>query len=510
MKNWFIPRTAAVCVVFLLQASAVFAGGYHFRYDSWANHAIRYLNLLHYQDNLFWNEMPYSRADMNTLLHKTFDSGGMQAFFRRRLAEEISFGLNQRSATGRGLELELANLFTFHQDIDEKKTARWRTDIRAYAEVESNLSLYLDFEIDTDGLYDSDYHSRKKWHEITGDMKAAYFLYSREHWSLLAGREYVHWGPGYTGSLLTSGLAPSLDMIQLTANIWKFRFQGFSAMLNQSRPEEDRDHVNRYLSGHRLSIRLPRVEMGIHETVVYGGPGAVWMAAYTNPLMPYYFTDFMFQENDSHANVSLAMDAGVYWPETMRWYGQFMVDEYYYDEDRGKYPDQTALLAGMDWARALAWDRLWINAEYIRVSRWVYNYTVPWYWNRLYYYNSLLGHPLGPDADWIHLQQELAVGRDVVIRLSQDFIRHGETTNDTPLNTQDLEVHPPFPYGIVEKTLGINAELEFFPSENIRFTGQVKYARTENTGHQPDDISEGFSFYVSLNYRYRHFFGIEP
>ena len=58
---------------------------------------------------------------------------------------------------------------------------------------------------------------------------------------------------------------------------------------------------------------------------MYGGPGEIISPSYFNPLIPYYISDTM-QEENSKDNVVLALDAALYWPDGFRWYGQVVID----------------------------------------------------------------------------------------------------------------------------------------------------------------------------------------
>jgi hypothetical protein len=426
---------------------------------------------------------------------------GIAHYYMLRMIRENIFGFN-RFDNRQGLELADVASVQFAPDINPTERIRFVNDILGYTEVKNRLSVYYDFQVDTDGLYDSDYHGTHEWHGMAGDMRAAYFQYTAPRWSLLAGRDFIHWGPGQTGSLLTSGFAPSLDMIKFTMDIWQLRFQSFDALLARTTDTEHDSLINRYYSGHRLSLRLPKTELALSETVIYGGPRQSVNTGFLNPLLPYYFTDVMFNEEKVKSNVTLSMELSLFWPAQWRFYGQFLVDEYYYAKE--PYPNQTAFLFGFNYAGL---NFAWVNMEYVNISRWVYNYRAMAPWNRLNYYNSLFGHPIGPDADLWHSEQEIYFGKNIIMRLFQDFLRKGETTITTPLilENERNDTHPSFPFGIAEKKLSFMIEFEYSPSVNLFLKGGMKSISVKNSGHIMGDNRQDFNFFVALVYRWRSF-----
>ena len=505
----YVYRVQFIAIILLFISTSVFGQdrGYHFRFDNWVNRAVRYLAIKNPHTNFRLTSLPYCRQKIqNNLLLKNYSaSNGLAGFYFDRLTQETSFGFGEENSTQEGFEINVLNYVNYTDQFNPKDKVRYVSDLIGYTKLSHNLAIYFDFQFDTDGTFDSDYHGTREWKKVAGDMRAAYFKYSSHKWSVLLGRDYIHWGPGSTGSLLTSGYAPSLDMVKFTADIWKFHFQGFNAILGRT-DEEQEEKTNRYFSGHRLSLRLPKMELAVHETIMNGGPGEFPNPGYMNPIMPYYFTDVMFEEGRND-NVTISLEASLYWPKHWRFYGQYLVDEYYYE--RESYPNQTASLIGADWTNALGSDRLWLNVEYVRVSRWVYNYLYTNSWNRLDYYNSILGHPIGPDADLCQIQLVSYLGYHILIRTSFNYLRKGETTNETPLfpGNEYKKNHPPFPFGVVEKNMTIMVECEFSPSVDWFLNAVFKYTHSENADHIIDTKKDDWAYLISLQYRFRKYWG---
>lgn len=466
----------------------------------WSQSAIQYLIIENPELKLRFTEQPYSFNSVMSLLSGSNlqRESGLNYYASRSLAEYMVYHKYHQIPKHQGQMafLSVQPKIIYSDQMNPTEKLRIETDIFGRINIHKRLSAQFQFQFDTDGLKDPDYHGVYEWKDqMVGDMQTAYLMYSAKNWSLLAGRQVLHWGPGHTGSLLTSGFAPSLDMIHFKAQLGRFQFQGFNSILGRGGDTEEKQNINRYFSGHRLSYRFNFLELGFHETMMYGGPEESMHGGYLNIIIPYYLTDVM-QVQKRKDNVTLAMDASLYYPENWRFYGQLAVDEYYYEQEH--YPNQTAWLAGFDWIEGFGWNRLWLTAEYVRISRWIYNYGAQAYWNRLNYYNSILGHPLGPDSDLLYISAELLLTSDIVLCPKFRLKRQGETIINSPLIvSNELENHrPPFPFGIVEKTQQLALELSYTPSPAFRFKGIVLYNKIENYINQENINKDYFCFRI--------------
>ncbi len=374
----------------------------------------------------------------------------------------------------------LRNRLSWRDKEDEQ--VRYANDLYLGAYIDKRLTAFFDFEFDTDGLKDSNYHGFHEWKNVTGDFNLGAIRYQADKWSLQLGRDAVHWGPGFTGSLLTSGYAPALDMIQISAKFGRISFQAFNALLLRAGEQEGEDKVNRYFSGHRISCRFGNTELGIHETVMTGGPKEPFHPGFLNPLFPYYFTDVMTSEKRGD-NITLAFDASTFLSRSFRVYGQFVVDEFYYEKEH--FPNRTGWLAGFDWLGPWGRGTGVLHAEYVKIDRWVYNYEAESPWARLNYFNSILGHPIGPDGDLWIIAHEFAINRNSRVQIQGGKRRHGETTVFTTLHTDEQlgQNHPPFPFGIVEKTTFGNINVEFRILKLYRTIIDWQGNWIENSGH---------------------------
>lgn len=449
---------------------------FHYRYDQWQIRALQYGGLRAPASGLLLSDQLYTPALAETVFTRLFPAAtsSLAGYYGRRLWDDLTYF---RKPGRVHLTWRMNSRWSSHPG--PREALKIENDLIGLFRISHTLSAVLDFQGDTDGLADSDYHGIYEWkNELTGDMRAAYLVYSADKWSILVGRDYLHWGPGRTGALLTSGYAPALDMVKFTADIGRVRFQGFNSLLVRGSEREEAERVNRYFSGHRLSLRLNRAEFGVSETIMYGGPQEIVDPGYLNFLIPYYLTDVM-QVQERNDNVTVALDAAVWWPRNWRLYGQLLVDEYYYEGE--DFPARTAFLAGVDWTGL---SRLWLNAEYVKIDRWTYNYDAGSWWNRLNYFNTVLGHPLGPDADQLHIEAEYCPAGRLVLRGALDLIQRGETTIYTDFRNSDLaQQHNAFPSGVVQRSGRYMLQAEWAPNRHwlLRLTGEHTVRR--NSGN---------------------------
>lgn len=473
----YLTIFTALCTFLRISSSAAQDHPFHYRYDQWQIRALRYGAIRTPETRLLISDQLYTPADAEKIFTQLFPAplGSLSGYYGRRLWDN----LGHYRKPGR-FHLTWRSTLFWNSDPGSREAFKFESDLMGLFTISDRLAAVLDFQGDTDGLTDSDYHGIYEWkNELTGDMRAAYIIYTADSWSLLVGRDYLHWGPGRTGALLTSGFAPALDMVKFTADIGKFRFQGFNSLLMRGSDREEAEEINRWFSGHRLSLRLDRAEFGVSETIIYGGPKEIVNPGYLNILVPYYLTDVM-QVQERNDNVTIALDAAVWWPKHWRLYGQLLIDEYYYEGE--DYPARTAFLAGCDWTGL---PRLWLNAEYVKIDRWTYNYDAGSWWNRLNYFNTVLGHPLGPDADRLHLEAEYSPADRLLLRGALDVVRHGETSVHTDVFNNDLAgQHNEFPTGIVERSAAALLQLEYAPNRRLLFRLSGEQSRAVNSGNR--------------------------
>ncbi|MFH1681130.1 MAG: capsule assembly Wzi family protein, partial [Candidatus Eisenbacteria bacterium] len=256
----------------------------------------------------------------------------------------------------------------------------------------------------------------REWKEgVTGHFTHAYAAVSLPRARLTAGRKPLAWGTGLSGTLLLQGEVPPLDQIGVDARLGPLSGHAFVASLDDLPIDGEKGGAaSRFLSGHRLSLRLgSRARVALSETVVYGGEGRGIDWGYANPLLSYYAVDWNEDRDD---NVFWSVDA---YARAHRWldlFGELLVDDFQYD--RETEPNQIGFLLGVRVTEIPRRDGIFLDAEYLRVNNWVYGHEKPW--NRYTHGRALIGHPIGPDADRLLLRLLVRRGRSFEFLLEHE------------------------------------------------------------------------------------------
>jgi hypothetical protein len=407
---------------------------------------------------------------------------GLLAELEEELAAEI--GAIDRGDSGRGAATGRATLLA---EVRDRERGALRPIARGELAVRLSrlLSWHQRAEVDAHGGDDPDFLGREWKRGITGDFTHAYAALRLPGIRLAAGRRPIGWGTGSEGTLILQGGAPPLDQIGLDATRGSFSAHAFVASLDDYDVSGSEAPARRWLSGHRLSVRLrDRARVSLSETVVYGGVGRGVDWAYANPLVVYYAVDWNRSGDD---NVLWSADAYLRAHPTLDLYGEFLADDFQYD--RETEPNQIAFLVGMRAKNLPRLPGVFFDAEYTRVNNWVYGHEVEW--NRYTHEEAALGHPLGPDADRVLLRLLIRRGRSLELLALHEHRREGPGSIDDP---RDAAV----PHGtgfltgeVVTRDLPA-LEIRFHPRAGRRF-----HARIERSDQGDWTLSAGAFFRIA-------------
>jgi len=190
--------------------------------------------------------------------------------------------------------------------------------------------------------------------------------------------------------------------------------------------------ANRYLSGHRIDwIVNDRIELGLSELVLYGGEARSMEWYYMNPLLPYYASQWNSDQDD---NVLVSADFAVRPVDGLKLYGQFLVDDFSYSGDD---PNALGYIAGFYASDPLGFSGTDFRAEYTRVDTYAYTHRVTE--NQFTHYGWVIGHNLGPDADYLLMELGRMINVDMSLKLSYAFERQGVHTVRSRLHGEDYE-----------------------------------------------------------------------
>jgi hypothetical protein len=257
------------------------------------------------------------------------------------------------------------------------------------------------------------------------------------------------------------------------------------------------DPVHRYFFAHRLGLRLSdRVNVGVWETVVLGGPDRSFDGRYRNPLSLLLLANQYGQGDD--ANALLGLD--LHWRALRRtiFQAQIAIDDIQYQNRSGpnRYPDRwAATLAAYGAAgRTLGWSALYTRATSLafRTIDPVQNFTDA-------------GVGLGrnfADMDQLTLRVTLPWRARWLLAPEAILLRQGEgRINDPfPATPADAGRLPQIFIGTVERTwrLGLTASGREGPFD---LQGSAGINHVTNAGHIPGVTTNRFQGRVQATLR---------
>jgi len=270
-----------------------------------------------------------------------------------------------------------------------------------------------------------------------------------ERFHFEAGRKNLFWGPGDESGLLLSPDLQGYDGFFIRIPQKLYDFNSAFAVLDVRGP--------RYLAVHRLGLNLKRIQLGFSESILWGNE---LEPIYLNFLFPYYLAQWGLHRDD---NIMWVFDAAVNFENTV-FYAEFLIDDFQYGKPDGydRFPNKLAVQAGI---KKIISRSFITKLNYTFVDKWVYTQRVP---INVYEKNGLpLGYPLGNDADQWTLNCRFATAIGLYPSLKVEYIRQGEGTIFLPYETELGDPNPPFPSGIVQKTLNIVPGLSYRLKRNF-------------------------------------------
>jgi hypothetical protein len=307
---------------------------------------------------------------------------------------------------------------------------------------------------------------------LTSLYERSYVIFGWEPVHVFIGREYIDWGPSDWVSLITPWNRVSIDQLGWRARIKWFRFSMFHGTLSPS--------LQRHVAGHRLEMRFARVTIGLNETVVYAG--REWDPIYFFPLASFYANQFNERDNDD--NILWSTDVKVSLLDALTVFGSGLIDDFQFERD-GNYPDKYGFEIGARLALSTPVATTW-RARYQRVN--IYTYT---HSDTLTYYLSgeadpeideLLGGDPGPDADTWRVEGTFYPHPTVIASAALFSERLGEGNDMRPYQAGE-PVHPTFPSGVVQSTLGWGVSVRWELPRNSWIEGDFSRAKISDIAH---------------------------
>jgi len=489
----------------------------------------------------FFSDRPYSRekvCDAVAALEASITAGKVrlspyETWLLDRLREEFYVIRQNASAdgivetgaelgvTGRASSSELTGTVDLAEGGREVTAEESDESVRGigsgWVEVSTRYGVSLShrFRVDSKIEEDPSFLGRPWRAETGGYVANGYLKAVKGPLEVLFGRDKLSWGPGSSGSLILSDAAAPFDMVNVTLDFGVVRATGFftslddfrllSALPFQGDTLQAGEVARRHLSGHRIDVRVLRtLEIGLSETVMYGGPDRELDLGYINPLNFFYAQQWNSGEND---NPIWSLDV-CWWPrERLQAYGQLVVDDLQFENkgEKDREPAEIGFLLGLHSGDPFGLDGVSLTAEYVRVNPWTYNQPLPW--NRYKYGSALLGHPIGPDSDALMLRVGKWFNEYFSADLDYAFTRHGETSVDSdwpvPLLGPwgDAAFPKGFPLGVVAKSHKLGLTARFHPRLHLDVEGTASVEKVYDYENFDGLDSLQLAFGLSLSFR---------
>lgn len=316
---------------------------------------------------------------------------------------------------------------------------------------------------------DIDSAGPKPWHDFQAYLTEGLVELTYGNVQVDIGRRNYLLGYGDDSSLLLSPQNQGYDGFMVFIPLRYIEFYNFFTVLDASQ--------NRYLTVHRIGLHLKKfLNIGFSEALLFGN---TFEPLYLNPFFPYYLSQWGINRDD---NIMWCFDAQIRLASTLFSAG-LLIDDYMYEDD--PYPDKLAYKAGL---ATFLLDRLLFRISYTYVDKWVYTKddTVT-----VYEYNGAsLGFPLGNDVDQLSGSITYVNTSPVWPHIRFIYTRKGEGSIYLPYEDEGGDWTPPFPSGVVEKTLEMAVGARVMVHRRFVFRGEVgrnSWTNYQHTAGENDD-----------------------
>jgi hypothetical protein len=185
-------------------------------------------------------------------------------------------------------------------------------------------------------------------------------------------------------------------------------------------------------------------------------------------------------------NATMGLDLDMRPIKDLRVYGEWFVDDFSVARvGEHWYGNKVAWLAGFHATNPLGLPRSDWRVEYVRLEPYVYSHTFPI--NVYKNYNTLLGHPAGPNADLLHATWLFWGDRHWQLLLSAERYRHGANPADRNVGgeadrpfhvSDDQSVY--FLDGIAERRMSLRLEARYELLRNLRLQVALQSTHFKN------------------------------
>jgi hypothetical protein len=423
----------------------------------------------------------------------------------QKLENEFSYEISSVAAKNEdGNELKLGLDFLENAKFPKKEKSNFfETGLPSLgAQLSANFSLLVRYNID-ESLAKDPYYTGKVWNGFAGEANQAYFSFHFRYFDLLLGRDKLSWGQSKISSLILSDGSLAFDMLKIQKRWGLFQGTAFAGVLDPINSSEGKE-IERYFSGHRASFKIRSLaELGVSETVVYGGEGRNLEPHYLNPLFWYHGAQLNGNRDD---NTFVSFDFNFTPKRNLLFYGEFLIDDFQIEKKSksDQEPNELGYVAGFLYAFPSKLNGFQMNLEYDRVNNRTYNQKNVW--NRYLNRNKLIGSKLGPNSDDLKASIKGWLTKDLEAELDYGLLRKGEgsvySVWEEPWLYAEGHYQEKFPLGVVEETNELLLQLGYSYDVVLRVNLSLRYAKVTNKNNILNQKEESLDWGLFLQYHF--------
>lgn len=306
-------------------------------------------------------------------------------------------------------------------------------------------------------------YNKQSENKRTWDLFTASANYQLEPLRLMAGFDYLEWGPARRNHVILRGeknlYRPWQDSSSRIYDAaptpyFGYRFEiGPIAYTQYAAKLFEKKNCGKYLHAHRLDLNLPaNITLGLSETSLYGtttelagtnlnedadSSGREFEWAYVIPFVPYVFQEHLQGDQD---NIGLSFDLSIRTIPHWEFYGELLWDDMKSPTsmfDDGWWGNKWAATVGVarDSLKLGSVNFDWFT-EYTRVEPWVYSHHKGGGYTYASYGQSL-GSDLGPNS------QELHAELSATYKFIKATLMAGAVSKDTAFGGNLTDIHGP-------------------------------------------------------------------
>jgi hypothetical protein len=315
------------------------------------------------------------------------------------------------------------------------------------------------------------------WNDFQTYLNEGLLRLDYEKLKIDVGRRNLSWGPSTIHSLLLSPDPQGYDGVLLNIPGQFLEFHGMFSILDAAE--------SKFLSVHRLGLNLKGfLKIGFSEAMLFADS---LEPSYLNVFLPFYVAQWSSYRDD---NIMWAIDLQMHLFNSIL-YAELLVDDYMYEDD--PHPNKLGYQVGV---KSLLLSSILAHVNYTFVDKWVYTQRQP---QNIYERRGrCLGYPLGNDVDEFSFALKYVNAYGIFPHLSFNYSRKGEGSIYVPFEDEGGSINPPFPSGIVEKTLRVKLGVDYSFRRNLHIAVTIGRQYKDNADHITGNEIDNTIFDVAL------------